>query len=62
MPAPPWFESFFGPDYFEIYRDVFSPGASAAEAEGIGRPGSSPSPGTAASTAARSSARAAASC
>ena len=36
MLEPAWFESFFGPDYFEIYRDVFSPEASAGEAEGIG--------------------------
>jgi SAM-dependent methyltransferase len=35
MPEPAWFESFFGPDYFEIYRDVFSSEATAAEAEGI---------------------------
>lgn len=32
---PDWFESFFGADYFEIYRDVFPPEATAAEAEGI---------------------------
>lgn len=30
-----WFEAFFGPDYFEIYRDVFSPEGTAAEVEGI---------------------------
>lgn len=30
-----WFESFFGPDYFEIYRDVFTPEATAAEVDGI---------------------------
>jgi SAM-dependent methyltransferase len=30
-----WFESFFGADYFEIYRDVFPPEATAAEVEGI---------------------------
>jgi SAM-dependent methyltransferase len=32
-----WFESFFGADYFEIYRDVFPPEATAAEVEGIVR-------------------------
>ena len=31
----PWFESFFGADYFEIYRDVFPPEATEAEVEGI---------------------------
>jgi SAM-dependent methyltransferase len=30
-----WFESFFGPDYFEIYRDVFTPEATAADVDGI---------------------------
>jgi SAM-dependent methyltransferase len=32
---PEWFESFFGTDYFEIYRDVLVPEATAAEVEGI---------------------------
>ena len=32
---PDWFESFFGADYFEIYRDAFPPEATAAEVEGI---------------------------
>lgn len=32
---PDWFEAFFGADYFEIYRDVFPPEATAAEVEGI---------------------------
>ena len=35
MPAPDWFETFFGPDYFEIYRDLFPPEQTAAEVEGI---------------------------
>jgi SAM-dependent methyltransferase len=35
MPAPEWFESFFGPDYFEIYRDLFPAEQTAAELEGI---------------------------
>jgi SAM-dependent methyltransferase len=35
MPAPDWFESFFGADYFEIYRDFFTPEATAADVEGI---------------------------
>jgi SAM-dependent methyltransferase len=35
MPDPDWFESFFGPDYFEIYRDFFTPDATAAEVDGI---------------------------
>ena len=30
-----WFEAFFGADYFEIYRDFFSPEATAADVEGI---------------------------
>ena len=33
--APDWFESFFGADYFEIYRDAFPPEATAAEVDGI---------------------------
>ena len=32
---PDWFESFFGADYFEIYRDVFSPEITAADVDGI---------------------------
>jgi len=32
-----WFESFFGADYFEIYRDAFPPEATAAEVQGIVR-------------------------
>lgn len=35
MPDPAWFESFFGPDYFEIYRDFFPSEKTAAEVEGI---------------------------
>jgi len=35
MSAPDWFESFFGADYFEIYRDFFTPEATAADVEGI---------------------------
>jgi SAM-dependent methyltransferase len=31
----PWFESFFGEDYFEIYRDFFTPEQTAAEVDGI---------------------------
>lgn len=30
-----WFESFFGDDYFEIYRDVFPVERTAAEVDGI---------------------------
>jgi SAM-dependent methyltransferase len=33
--APAWFESFFGPDYFEIYRDAFPAEATAADVDGI---------------------------
>ena len=33
--GPDWFESFFGADYFEIYRDFFTPESTAAEVEGI---------------------------
>ena len=32
---PDWFESFFGADYFEIYRDFFTPESTASEVEGI---------------------------
>ena len=35
MPDLDWFESFFGADYFEIYRDFFTPEATAAEVEGL---------------------------
>ncbi len=35
MPDPDWFESFFGADYFEIYRDFFTPEATAADVDGI---------------------------
>jgi SAM-dependent methyltransferase len=35
MPDPDWFESFFGADYFEIYRDFFTPEGTAADVEGI---------------------------
>ena len=35
MAGPEWFESFFGADYFEIYRDFFPPEATAAEVDGI---------------------------
>jgi len=31
----PWFESFFGEDYFTIYRDAFPPERTAAEVDGI---------------------------
>jgi SAM-dependent methyltransferase len=30
-----WYESFFGEDYFEIYRDVLTPEGTAAEVDGI---------------------------
>jgi SAM-dependent methyltransferase len=30
-----WFERFFGEDYFEIYRDAFTPEGTARDAEGI---------------------------
>jgi SAM-dependent methyltransferase len=33
--VPAWYESFFGEDYFEIYRDVFTPEATAADVDGI---------------------------
>jgi SAM-dependent methyltransferase len=35
MPDPEWFETFFGPDYFEIYRDSFPAEHTAAQVEGI---------------------------
>jgi SAM-dependent methyltransferase len=35
MSDPEWFETFFGPDYFEIYRDFFPAERTAAEVEGI---------------------------
>jgi SAM-dependent methyltransferase len=35
MPDPEWFETFFGPDYFEIYRDLFPAEKTAAEVEGV---------------------------
>lgn len=35
MPEPAWFETFFGPDYFEIYRDLFPAEKTAAEVEGV---------------------------
>jgi SAM-dependent methyltransferase len=35
MSEPAWFESFFGEDYFEIYRDVLSAERTAAEVDGI---------------------------
>jgi SAM-dependent methyltransferase len=33
--APPWFETFFGPDYFEIYRDFLTPERTASEVDGV---------------------------
>lgn len=30
-----WYESFFGPDYFEIYRNAIPPERTAAEVDGI---------------------------
>src|SRR5712691_12199477 len=30
-----WFKSFFGEDYFEIYRDAFPAAHTAAEVDGI---------------------------
>jgi SAM-dependent methyltransferase len=33
--VPAWYETFFGDDYFEIYRDVFTPEATAAEVDDI---------------------------
>lgn len=35
MRSPEWFECFFGPDYFEIYRDFFPVEKTAAEVDGI---------------------------
>jgi SAM-dependent methyltransferase len=35
MREPAWYESFFGADYFEIYRDAFPPEATAADVAGI---------------------------
>jgi len=35
MTGAAWFESFFGEDYFEIYRDAFPEERTAAEVEGI---------------------------
>jgi SAM-dependent methyltransferase len=35
MTGTAWFESFFGEDYFEIYRDLFPEERTAAEADGI---------------------------
>ena len=35
MSDPDWFEPFFGADYFEIYRDFFTPEGTAADVEGI---------------------------
>jgi SAM-dependent methyltransferase len=35
MREPAWFERFFGPDYFDIYRDFFPPERTAADVEGI---------------------------
>ena len=35
MTGTAWFESFFGEDYFEIYRDVFPAERTAAEVDGI---------------------------
>ncbi|MGH7391570.1 MAG: class I SAM-dependent methyltransferase [Candidatus Rokuibacteriota bacterium] len=35
MNGTAWFESFFGDDYFEIYRDVFPVERTAAEVDGI---------------------------
>jgi SAM-dependent methyltransferase len=30
-----WYETFFGPDYFEIYRDMLTPERTAAEVDGV---------------------------
>jgi SAM-dependent methyltransferase len=35
MPAPAWFETFFGPDYFAIYEGFFTPEGTAADIAGI---------------------------
>jgi len=35
MPGSDWFESFFGPDYFEIYDGFFPAERTAAEVDGI---------------------------
>jgi len=35
MSNVPWFESFFGEDYFQIYRDAFPAERTAAEVDGI---------------------------
>lgn len=35
MSKKAWFESFFGEDYFEIYRDSFPPERTAAQVDGI---------------------------
>jgi SAM-dependent methyltransferase len=35
MREPDWFQSFFGADYFEIYRDAFPPEGTARDVEGI---------------------------
>jgi SAM-dependent methyltransferase len=35
MSGSAWFESFFGEDYFEIYRDVFPEERTAAEVDGV---------------------------
>lgn len=35
MSGTAWFESFFGEDYFEIYRDAFPEERTAAEVDGI---------------------------
>ena len=35
MSAPLWYESFFGPDYFEIYRDMLTPERTASEVDGV---------------------------
>lgn len=37
MQERPWFESFFGEDYFEIYGSTFTPQATDAQVEGIVR-------------------------
>jgi len=35
MREPAWYESFFGADYLEIYRDLFPPEAAAADVAGL---------------------------
>ena len=35
MSETAWFESFFGEDYLEIYRDVFPAERTAAEVDGV---------------------------